>query len=87
MTRARRLRRRAKLSPGIDARHRRQRAVPRRRSARRAVPPTSPGQQAAGQPPLLPVIGPRFLRPEPSTPTPPLAPGSPPATSPDGTTR
>jgi hypothetical protein len=82
MTRARRLRHRAALTPGTDARHRRQSATRRQRTAP-TVPVTSPEQREAAQPPLLPTAGPRFLRPEPSTPLLPPAQLDPP----DGTTR
>jgi hypothetical protein len=58
MTRARRLRHRAPLAPGTDARHRRQPAATRRRGARHAVPHT-PAQQQPPEPPKCPVLGPR----------------------------
>jgi len=69
MSRARRLRRSAPVTPGTDARHRRQPAAPRRHSARRAAPHTPPAQPVP-EVPDMPVLGPTSRQPACTTPPP-----------------
>lgn len=63
MTRARRLRRNARVHPGTDARHRRQAATARTRCTRHTAAPHPPATlTAADTQPGTPVLGPRPRR-------------------------
>jgi hypothetical protein len=73
MTRARRLRRRAPLTPGIDARHRREAGARRRRGARRGAPHPPARRLAPESPTCMPAPGPRYRPPASTTPPDPAA--------------